>query len=146
MILSFISDNIDIYQVFNIVQHNIYLGDTPNGDVFEIDVSSKLIWDMKFASSAANSIKLHASYDNTGEKYTDVYFEGTRTALHTNPVIGKLMRLLAPTARFVGCESTTPEVPWYTTKAIEKGLTIDPTDQGWNQFSYWRNVVKEVKK
>ena len=145
MRLSFISDNIDIYQVFDIVQHNIYLGDTPNGDVFEIDISSKLIWDMKFASSAANSIKLHASYDNTGEKYTDVYFEGSRTVLHTNPVIGKLMRLLAPTARFVVCESTTPKIPWYTTKAIEEGLTIDPADQGWNQFSYWRSLVKEEK-
>ena len=101
---------------------------------------------MKFASSKANSIKLSSSYDNTGEKYTDVYYGGTRTALHTNPVIGKLMRLLVPTARFVVCESTADNIPWYTTKAIEEGLAIDPADQGWNQFSYWRNLVKEVKE
>ena len=146
MKLSFTADQMAWGRSVEIIEDGIYLSTAGASDNLQLSVSSNIEWSVEFVSSAGNSLKLNAGYDNTGAKFIDVMYEGTRTALHSHKVIGRLMAELVPTARLVTCESTNPEVPWYTTKAIEEGLALPPQERNWNQFSYWRNLVKEVKE
>lgn len=141
MDLFFTADTISWQRVVEIVEDGIYLNTSKPTDFLQITITSSLIWGVQFVTSPGNRIFLGAKYDNTGAKFIDVMYEGTRTALHSHKVIGRLMAELVPTAREVVMQTSTPEVPWYTTKAIEEGLALPPQERDWNQMSYWRSLV-----
>ena len=143
MRLSFTCDqNLSITSSLNIVGLYSFFNQ-PISDEVSIEIESNIEWTVEFNSSNGNFITLRANYSNGDGRYIDVVYSGSRNAAHNHPVIGRLLAQLVPTARLVSVESSTPEVPWYTTKAIESGLELDRKDRDWNHFSYWRHLVNE---